>query len=185
MAELLERIYGILFQPVVTLRDIGRKQPLGQAVLVLSTAAIFTTWTGYFTLWSNRMFIAAAITSTLLLWFAGSAIVHLVAELLGGNGQAKGLLAANGYIQVLRIFSVPLLVVVSFLPEAFQTELVLLGGTSILVWEIMLSVIAIRENYGLAIGRAFLALLAPYATAVMCLIIPVLVLVKIFMPTFF
>lgn len=183
MGELLERIYGILFQPVVTLREISCERPLGQAAFVLIAVAMFTTWTGYFALWSTSIFVCMAIITTLVFWFVGSAIVHLVAELLGGNGQAKGLLAANGFIQVPRIFMVPLLVLASFMSEPMRAGIMLLGGIGIVFWQTILSVIAIRENYGFSTGKAFLTLIAPYAAIALSIFISAIVMAKIFMQT--
>lgn len=183
MGELLDRIYGILFQPVVTLRDISREGILGQAVLVLITVTLFTTWTGYFTLWSNSIFASVSLMSTLVFWFMGSAMLHLVAELFGGKGQATGLLAANGFIQIPRIFMVPLFVLASFIPEPMRVGLILLGGSGIVLWEVTLSVIALRENYGFSTGRAFLTLIAPYAAAVLFVFVSALVMTKMFIQT--
>jgi hypothetical protein len=183
MGELLERVYGILFQPVETLRDISRERPMGEAVLVLIVVTMFTTWTGYFTLWSNGIFICAAVLVTLVLWYIGTAIVHLTAELFAGNGHAKGLLAANGFIQVPRIFTVPLLVLLSFMPDPVRTGMMLIGGIGIMFWEIILSVIAVRENYGFSTGRSFLVLVAPYAAVVLFISASTIVMAKIFMQT--
>lgn len=181
MGELLERVYGILFQPVVTLRDISRERPMGEAVFILIVVTMFTTWTGYFTLWSNGIFICSAVLATLVLWYIGTGIVHLTAELFAGNGQAKGLLAANGFIQVPRIFTVPLLVLLSFVPELIRVGIILLGG--IMIWEVILSVIAIRENYGFSTGRAFLVLAAPYAAVALFIFASTVALAKILMQT--
>lgn len=183
MGRLLERVYGVLFQPVPTLRDICRERPMGEAVFVLIAVTMFTAWTGYFTLWSNSIFICVSVLTTLVLWYIGTAIVHLTAELFAGNGQAKGLLAANGFIQVPRIFTVPLLVVTSFASEPVRTGMMLLGGIGIMFWEVILSVIAVRENYGFSMGRAILALVAPYAAIAFFVFASTLALAKIFMLT--
>ncbi len=162
MGEMLERIYGILFQPVGTLRDICQTRPLKQAILVIIVAAVFTTWTGYFAALPNSIFVIAAMAVTLAVWFVGSAITHLVAELMAGKGQAAGLLAANGYVQVLRIFSVPVVVLSSLAPAPLKVGILLLGSTGLFVWEVVLTVIAIRENYGFSNKKACLTLVVPY-----------------------
>lgn len=181
MGGLLERIYGMLFQPVDTLRDISAQRPLGQTVLVLFAVMVFTTWAGYFTLWSSGIFICAAMLTTIFSWFVGTAIVHLFAELLGGSGQARGLLAASGFLQLPRIFSMPLLVLTSFLPAAVRPGVMLLGSLAIFCWEILLSVIAIRENYGFSTGRAVLAFAAPYVAVILSVGIAAAAIAKVLM----
>jgi hypothetical protein len=170
MGDFLELIYGILFQPAETLRDISRKQALGQSIAILVTVTLFTAWTGYFTLWSKAFFVIANILLTLFMWFFGSAIAHLVAELLGGCGSAKGLLAAYGYVQIPRIFSVPIFVFAAFFSESVMAGVLIITGFILVVWEFILRVIAIRETYAFSTGRAVLTLVAPFAVLLLCIV---------------
>ena len=181
MGEMLERIYGILFQPAETLRDICQARPLRQALLVIVTAAVFTTWTGYFAVLPNGILLIALVAVTLALWFAVSAVTHLVAELMGGEGRAAGLLAANGYVQVLRIFSVPLIVVASLAPAFLKAAILLLGSTGLFIWEVVLTVIALRENYGFSTKRAFLTLIVPYLAIFLFCCVFMAVAAKVFL----
>lgn len=180
MGEMLERIYGILFQPAETLRAICQERPLKQALFVIITAAVFMTWTGYFAVLPNIIFVIAAVGVTLTIWFVGSAITHLVAELIGGKGQATGLLAANGYVQVLRIFSVPLIVLASLVPASFKVGILLLGSTGLFSWEVVLTVIALRENYGFSTKRACLTLVVPYLAVFLFSCVFAAVIAKVF-----
>jgi hypothetical protein len=170
MGDFLELIYGILFQPAATLRDISRKQALGQSITMLVAVTLFTAWTGYFTLWSKAIFVIGNILLTLFMWFFGSAIAHLVAELLGGCGSAKGLLAAYGYVQMPRIFSVPMFVFAAFFSESVMAGILLITGLVLVVWEFVLRVIAIRETYTFSTARAVLTLVAPFAVLLLCIV---------------
>jgi len=170
MGELLEKIYGVLFQPSTTLRDICRQKPLQQSIIVLIFITFLTTWTGYFTVLGNSAFLFGILMVTLVMWFSSSAIAHLAAELLGGSGQAKGLLAANGFIQIPRIFTVPVLVIVLYLPISLRNLLLIIVGLGLFIWEVILGIIAIRECYGFSTGKAILTLVAPYAVIVLPLI---------------
>lgn len=180
MGEILEQIYGILFQPAVALREICHTRPLKHAVAIIVAATVFTTWAGYFAVLSNGMIVIVSIAFTLVAWFLNCAIIHLMAELLGGNGQATGLLTANGYTQVLRIFSVPIIVLASLMPAQWKLDLIALGSTAIVIWEAVLTVIAIRENYNLSTGRAVLALVLPFGVILGSIFISVVVTAGVF-----
>lgn len=170
MGEILERIYGVLFQPTDTLRDISRQEPLQHSLIVIVFVTLLTTWTGYFTILGRSAAVFGTLIITLVMWLSGSAIAHLAAELLGGTGRSKGLLCANGFIQLPRIFTVPLLVASFYLPAVLQKPLLIIVGSGLFIWEFVLGLIAIRECYGFSTGRAFLTAIAPYLVVLLPLI---------------
>lgn len=114
------------------------------------------------------MFVALQFTG----WFLGAAVLQLMAELMGGEGRGRTLLA---------------LLALANLPMAFQPPAALIGrlagsgaaelllSTALRVWSLVLAVIAIRESHLVSTGRAVLVLLLPLA-AVVTLILLVAVL---------
>ncbi|PZN08757.1 MAG: hypothetical protein DIU69_09610 [Bacillota bacterium] len=104
-----------------------------------------------------------AIPVGLAFWFSLAAIYHLGADLLGGRGDGRRLLAAIGLASLPEAFRLPVVVLASRLPVAGGlVESV--AGVALFAWSFYLVYLALRATKGLAPGRAaftaFLPLLA-------------------------
>ena len=179
-----ELLYGVLFQPVSTLRYITSQPLLGKALLVIlmiqlgnwymsvATAAdedlLQSLLAEYPALTSNLtsvllnlkiLSVMAGLTFSLLIWFVGSAIFNLLAELQGGSSNGRGLLAALGFAQLPEIALIP--VRYFFLVVNWSQIGVTLISLGIGIWVIILSIISIREATGLTNGHAILTFFLP------------------------
>jgi hypothetical protein len=104
----LERLYGILFQPVKTIREIIRKKPIWQSILVLILTGLLPAITAKIIypkdLYGNGMnifsssqfysiFMTMAIVSSIFLrpvmLFVSTSVYHLIAEFMGFKAQIK------------------------------------------------------------------------------------------------
>lgn len=78
--------------------------------------------------------------------FAGAAVLHFMAVLLGGHGQYMGLLRALGVGRVLG-----------------WARLIPVVGTIVDLWSLVIAVVALEELYGLDRTMAILAVVIPAA----------------------
>lgn len=103
-----DRLYGILFQPVETIKEITRKKPFWQAVIVIIITGLLPVLTANFrSLWSGfantpgmpnistlvplifSMSIVFAIVLRPLVMFITTAIYHLIAEFMDSKMFSK------------------------------------------------------------------------------------------------
>ena len=167
MGNFLELLYDVLFHPSVAMRTISVAPKVGQSVAAFLLSVLIPAGSMYFgfksaemSLWGNLLLVIQVVGSFLLWWF-GAAILHLIAELLGGQGRAVGLLACMGFGYLPRIFIVPFWVVSALLPVAIRPILFTVSAIVVSVWTLTLHVIAIREAHQLTTAKATLVLISP------------------------
>lgn len=106
----LERLYGIIFQPVETIKEIVRKKPIWQAIVVVIITGLLTVTSNYrFTIASTNFFtytpdmpdfgrlrallVPIAVFSSIfivpLTYFVYAAIYHFLAEIFEGKMYAE------------------------------------------------------------------------------------------------
>ncbi|SHF17772.1 Yip1 domain-containing protein [Thermoanaerobacter uzonensis DSM 18761] len=106
----LERLYGVFFQPVETIKEIVRKKPIWQAVVVIIATGLLTVTSNYsFTMSSTNfftssqgmpdfgrlrsLFIIMAVFGSVfiapLTYFVYAAVYHFLAEILEGKMYAN------------------------------------------------------------------------------------------------
>ncbi|WP_029687641.1 Yip1 family protein [Thermoanaerobacter sp. A7A] len=105
----LERLYGIFFQPVETIKEIVRKKPIWQAVVVIIVTGLLTMTSSRFTMVSpdlfsstpgmpdfgrlRSLFVPMAVFGSIfiapLTYFLFAAVYHFLAEILDGKMYAK------------------------------------------------------------------------------------------------
>ena len=116
MGPFLELLYDVIFSPAAAMRQIAARRPVGQAFVAFLLSIVIPAGAIYFVLQATATgkfagaFFAAAVCVRLLMWFVGSAVLQLIAELFGGQGTAVGLFAAIGFAHLPFIFAVPLAV---------------------------------------------------------------------------
>ena len=167
MGEFLEKLYDVLFHPVAAMRKIAAEAKIGQAAAAFFLSVLIPAWAMYFglksaaiTAWGN-IFILLEVVGSLLIWWFSAAFFHLIAELLGGQGKAKGLLSCMGFGYIPRIFIVPFWVMASLMPEGARTIFLGLSMLLVSVWTLVLQVIAIREAHQLTNAKSIIVLLSP------------------------
>lgn len=181
----LELIYGVLFEPVKTLKRAARKPPLVYALLLvvilglagvlmwlvtISSALNQTAGPSAVSLFSpsaRPLITLGAIIIFLwgfIKWFSYSAFISLAAEMLGGVGRARNVAAVVGLSLIPTILIIPVQMLNYYLASAaflFITVLV------VWVWVTALMVIGVREVHGLSTGRTLLAVLSPVLALVL------------------
>jgi len=180
----LELVYGVLFEPRTTMARIAARPPVPAALLIvtilslvgatMTVLALGPILNGDYFLPGPRLFspspAALAMTAFFALlwgyikWFGISAVLHLVAELLGGRGTARAVFAAVGLSGLPSLFLVPFQFMAVFFSagSAVFEILLLLAGLCALLWSFVLVVIGVKKVHRLSAGRALLTALAPF-----------------------
>ncbi|MEW6080446.1 MAG: Yip1 family protein [Bacillota bacterium] len=154
-------IYGVLFSPVDTMKNLVNRPPLGIALVIFLITNAIAAAVSYPALsqvsaeFARVSAVAGAVLGVLFMAL-GVSLVHLSAELLGGQGRVTVLLCVMLLASLPEVFTAPLLVVGRAMPV-----LSLVGSVGLSIWVLVLSVIGIREAYGFSTGRAVLAWLLP------------------------
>jgi hypothetical protein len=187
--RVLEMIYGMLFQPVRTARQLAREQPVGMAVAVHVAVTALTGAYNAIVL-AGRInivagtavpvtLVAATVSFSLLLWLVYTGVLQIIAELLGGQGRGIALLSVTGFVNLPAIF-LPVLALLARL-----SRLPLETGLSLVLslWVLVLYVIAVREAHGLSTGRSVLTVLLPLGAAIFVMVLFAVFLV-VFLATF-
>lgn len=203
----LEIVYGILFQPVQTLRRLVDRPPLGLAFFVFTITALIsyvaslqgmsadavdipfgelisgtadaqrlTRWMAGVQARLGVKLFPFQLMIAILWWLISTSLMHLAAEFAGGRGQARGLLALLGIVQMPLILLAP----ATLLGRLIWTGLTDLAGFALSLWVLVLSVLAVRENYGLGSGRAVGVYLLPLIGFLAFLVVTVLAAVLAF-----
>ncbi|MFH1258278.1 MAG: YIP1 family protein [Elusimicrobiota bacterium] len=96
---------------------------------------------------------------TVLVWIILAAVLHLMAEVLGGEGRAGTLFILFGYSLLPLNLSLPL----SFIARGVSHPLIyLLGMIVILVWIIYNQIQGIKQVYRFELGQAVFTWLTPF-----------------------
>jgi len=166
--DILETLIGVLARPTSTIHSICQQRPIGWAIIVYLVVSLVSaiTWieTGFYDpmglpdLGMPAVLVGSLIINIITLVIF-TAICHLVASLLGGRGSYSGLFSGFGFASVPGIFVAPL-AVIGMLPMVGPL-LSVLGNFGVIVWSLVLSILAIRENYLISTGRAILIVFLP------------------------
>lgn len=174
----LELIYGVLFEPRRALAAVAASPPLGASVLLFSLVSLAGAVMG--TLVSAHLFryhpvgihwflpaapfmAAASFLFQYLKWMLTSALIHLAAGLLGGQGKAAGILCVTALASLPALWLVPvdfLLLILGARGAVFMVVTALLGLAAFL-WGTGLVVLGASFVYGLTLSRALLAVILP------------------------
>lgn len=195
VARFLDDIYGVLFSPRATFEDLAARPPAGMALvlyaLILAVGGLASlpalekslTDAG---LGSMMGSIAGFLTPiylvvTVLLWIVGAAVLHLLAEWLGGQGRAADLFTLSAFYRIPELFLAPLTLLTALVWRGLATPISLV----IELWVLVLQVIALRANYRFGTGRAILVLVLPLlftVAVVVALVISAVILAVPFLP---
>lgn len=168
MGYLLEILYDVLFQPAAAMGQIAGRRLVGKSLVVFIVSILLPSWAMWFGLKSTSLgyavngIIVMHVIGSLLLWFFGAALLHLIAEFMGGRGTAMGLFAALGFAQFPRIFMVPLWVVAAVLPESIRPVVMGITALVIMFWVLALHIAALKGAYGIGGVKATLVLIMPF-----------------------
>lgn len=181
--NILDILYGVLFEPARTFAGFAQNPPLGAIVIVFvalnlaeALTAIFTTpvylnqvdfrglpWGAAGAAQAIMSFAAVAgFLFSIMKWFLMAGLLHLLAELYGGTGQAKSVWAVYGAAALPAVFMIPVQIAAGFWDTGglfdFISGLMTLG---LYVWGVVLLTIGLREVHHFRTGRAVLTVFTP------------------------
>ncbi|HEY3313662.1 MAG TPA: Yip1 family protein [Bacillota bacterium] len=167
--DFLELVYGILFSPRKTFRELAEAPPVGQAVAVFLAVNIVSTTLMTISLGSRlsatafglapAAFVFAGLVLGLIDWFVVTAVFHLVAEMLGGKGRGLSLFYLVALANLPRLINAPLMLL-TFTPARTLEVLLSLAVT---IWVAVLYIIAVAEVHHITSGQATVTVVLPMA----------------------
>ena len=167
--------FGVIFNPVPTMRTIVRHRPVGWALIVIVVIAFAQAITasasfdpsdfddvefvqgplqGFSIVGGPALTIAAVAFLTAICW--------IMSRVLGGKGSYGGLFAGFGFAYLPALFTVPV-AFIAFQSDDFGQALSGMIGFGLSVWTIVLSIIAVQANNNFSTGRAIAAVFIPLA----------------------
>lgn len=177
MANLMETLYDIVFEPSKAMRDIAEGRKLKQAFIAFFIGTLLPMWALYSGLKTvnmhgfTTMVLSMHVFGGLVMWFFAAAVFSLVAELFGGRGSAAGLFAAMGFVHIPKLFALPLFALSVLLPASFRPFWLAAGVILIVCWILYLEVAAIKGAYNVSGSKAVLVMVFPVAAMLLlCLV---------------
>ncbi|SFL76806.1 Yip1 family protein [Pelosinus propionicus] len=167
MGNVFDALYDVLFQPKIAMKMIAEQKNISQGVIVFFLSLVIPLWALYFGLQDVGMsamvpfIIGFKIISSMLMWFMGAAVWHLIAEFLGGRGTGLGLFITLGFAQFPQILIVPLWVIAALLPASLKSIMMAAAALIIFAWTFFLTITAIKEVYEFSTAKAMLVIIAP------------------------
>lgn len=177
---ILDILYGLIFQPQGTMRELARTRPLMPAFLIflgvyganllLQEASRSVTQAGLGMLPAYLTWLLGSLgaLASIVIWFVSAGIFSLLAELIYGYGNGKGVLACLGFAAFPGIFG-PALYYASALLNMETLGLLLYALT--MLWVIGLQLVAVREAFTLSTGQAVLIYFLPVALTLVIMIL--------------
>lgn len=195
-------LYGIIVKPVQTLRYLANEKPWVKGMLVyvvvswIATVASLPSQSEQFEQLeafsgASDFNIGAAIVLAIILLlpvfsaiglFAISGIYHLLAKLLKGRGDFKGIIASIGFANFPSILITPFylfFLIGGSIAEVIALALTLSASFAFGIWVLALNVLAIRENYKLSTTRAVAVFLIPIAAITVLVVFLVILFVAL------
>ncbi len=180
---ILDILYGILFEPGQTFACLAQKTPfvsiviiflalnLAEAITSLYTTPVYidriSSWPGIAGTSANQAMLSfmavVGFLFSVIKWFFMAGLLHLLAELHGGNGTAKSVWVVYGVAGIPAVFLIPLQIGTSLLNTGglydFIAGLLTLG---LYAWCVILLIIGLREVHHITTGRATLIVITPW-----------------------
>lgn len=169
--SITESIYGVLFEPAATLRDLAQEKPYGRALIIFIAVTllsiIFEQALNVITdnevlkmVPANAVWMINLLGSVLsvLLLLVISGLFSLISEIIYGKFNAGGIMVALCYASIPGILGPPLHYASSLAGlEWLGTVLALIA----MIWVLVLQVIGVRESLQVTTGQALLIMLLP------------------------
>jgi len=190
MSIFIDYMYGTLVNPKKTLALLAARQNFGMglcAFLIVNLFSSLATLMGEdLGQLAEGIDLGAALPAiflitfiiTVIMWLVGLGVLHLLAELLGGAGSIKSLIATQGFAQLPAIFVVPFAFISIFVGDWLTITASLLLG----IWSLILSVFAVKFSYSLSTGRSILAVILPGVIGIVLVIIIAILIVAAIWP---
>ncbi|MGR6837351.1 YIP1 family protein [Syntrophomonas erecta] len=187
MISLSDTVYGVLFEPTSTFRQLSADRPYGQALLVYLLVMALSLFinTGitreiYYTgSWEAQLFkpvVGTLIALIFLLTISG--ILSLLSEILYKKGNAGGLVVCLGYATLPGILgpSVQLGAYIAGISWLAVGAPILAGG-----WVLILQVVALREALDIKSSQAIILFLLPVVLLLILIVSAFMGIISMFM----
>ena len=172
MSSFFNYIYGIMTEPRKTLALLAANRPFASGLAAYFLVVIVGSMAGMVEMQAELPFdvrlsipaiaIWAAVFS-LIMFFVKVGVLHIVSELMGGTGSARGLMTCIGFACFPLILAAPLMLINVFL-SAWVAGIITLV---LYIWVFVLVILAVRANYFLDGMRAFLVVIMPAIVVVL------------------
>ncbi|MCG8402883.1 MAG: YIP1 family protein [Firmicutes bacterium] len=192
---ILDLIYGVLFDPVRTFAGFAQQPPVFAAVIIVVLLSLAQALMGMFNTpyYLNGLQLpgipaqdamqalmplatAGGFVLGFVEWFFMAGVLHLLAELYGGRGRARGVFAVYGLAGLPAALIIPLQLLVSFFPSSAGVNIISgLLSLAVFIWFVILLVIGIREVHGFSTGRAAFTVFTPVLALIVILFIGLIV----------
>lgn len=160
---LYDWLIGIIVNPVETLQDISKKEPISQAILVslfayfISSLSMTASRTEIFTnqaLSVVSSFVASA--AGLIILFLSTLLLFLISKIFSSKGSYWGLFSALGFSNFILVFNPFTSLLQNVLGRGHIIPVVI--GLLLFIWQLVLTVISINESQGLSVLNSILTI---------------------------
>lgn len=198
--ELFDLIYGVLFDPGRTFKKAAASPPLWQSVFIYAVINLLSGIMGIFIKLRVMPFgtldLAVPVIQVVkgmipllaiggffmqfIKWFTYSALLHLIADFLGGKGSARGVFTVYGLAALPTLFLIPVqLLVIALDPRSILVNIILIPvSLALAIWGIILLVMGIREVHRLSTGRAIAVVLTPVLVMAVLAILTLIIIIS-------
>ncbi|UNC93692.1 Yip1 family protein [Candidatus Contubernalis alkaliaceticus] len=197
MSNFLDDIYDILFRPSQGMEKISKKKNIWHGFLVYTVVSLIVSLantanqTGQLLEEFQELSVPIELIQGMsrfmpffnlpfipLYFFLSAAVLHLTAELLGGEGRVSRLGAVLGYGQIPYIFMVPISLITRYLP----IDPTNLFSLIIFIWALVLKVFGIQAVYGFSSGKSLVTYFLPIIILTALLVLFMIFLAVIMAP---
>lgn len=178
--NVMEYLYGVIVNPVQTLRAISEIKPVSWAIIIYAGISLLTLLANvvYDALFEAAIYIIIGLIGSLIAYFAFTGLLNVVSRLFGGKGSYFNLLSAIGFAYFPMIFTPPALLI-GFLGAPGAVISVLLVA-AVTIWVLVLEVIALREAHLIStLKSVFAYVISLFIIAVLIFMPVILILIGV------
>ncbi len=179
--RLVNWLVGVIVSPGETLREIAYAKPVAWGVVIYLVVSVLAGATSNGAIPAHLHLTVTLLSPifTVITLFIVVGLYHLFARLFKGRGEFWGLFSAVCFAGFVTIFMPPinLLSQVGGIGLGVVTGILSLG---IMVWNLVLNVLAVRESHQITTGMSVLAVLIPIVILSVLMLILVVAVVMFF-----
>lgn len=167
--NILDLFYIVLTSPVRAIREVVERRPVGWAIfllVILAVLGIASSLPGLKTVTElslGRMEVIGLIILTAIFYpiatFIFTGIIHGIALLFKGRGKYLGAVCGLSFANLPQAFAV-IVALFSLFPVDGGEFVYALGSFCLFIWTLILTIIAVKENYQVSAVRSIAILFA-------------------------
>lgn len=184
--NVLDRFSGVITEPARAFQEVSREKPTGLSFAVLAVTTVIALWVSslkmgegsFFAQESRAGLILGGLIASILSQMVFTGFLNLAARIFKGTGSYWGVFSALAFARF------PLI----FLPSGQLLGMAISHGGHIIsgfisfgisLWNLVLSIIALRESQGFTTEKAILTWLLALAILVLIIVLPIILLIGI------